>query len=105
MPKRGSLFSGERSISKISGAGNVHSFSEEEKEAFSEHINMCLGQDPLLARHLPLKSTESTESENMDLFEKSADGLIMCKLINLAQVESLTHSLTSSSSSALILCH
>ncbi|KAJ1412003.1 calponin homology domain-containing protein, partial [Ochromonadaceae sp. CCMP2298] len=44
---------------------------------------MCLGQDPLLARHLPL------EADKMDLFEKSADGLIMCKLINLAQFDAI----------------
>jgi hypothetical protein len=30
--------------------------------------------------------TPSQEADKMDLFEKSADGLIMCKLINLAQV-------------------
>mmetsp|Transcript_28001 Transcript_28001/g.61993 ORF Transcript_28001/g.61993 Transcript_28001/m.61993 type:complete len:285 (-) Transcript_28001:805-1659(-) len=84
MPKRGSVLSGAGSITKTSGAGGAqHSFSEEEKEAFSEHINMCLGQDPLLARHLPL------EADKMDLFEKSADGLIMCKLINLAQFDAI----------------
>lgn len=69
---------------KISGAaGASHSFSEEEKEAFSEHINHCLSGDPDLARLLPL------DSSSMDLFDKSSDGLLMCKLINLAQYDAI----------------
>mmetsp|Transcript_15071 Transcript_15071/g.25123 ORF Transcript_15071/g.25123 Transcript_15071/m.25123 type:complete len:586 (-) Transcript_15071:608-2365(-) len=90
MPKRGTLVtqgSGkglERQISKVFGAGGAsHSFSDEEKEAFSEHINTCLGEDPILARHLPLDVT------SMDLFEKSSDGLILCQLINLAQRDAI----------------
>lgn len=46
--------------------------------AFSSHINQCLGPDPVLARHLPLNVTSN------DIFEKTNDGLILCKLINLA---------------------
>ena len=69
---------------KISGAaGASHSFSEEEKEAFSEHINHCLSEDPDLKRHLPM------DSSSMDLFEKSNDGLMLCKLINLAQYDAI----------------
>lgn len=70
---------------KISGAaGASHSFSEEEKEAFSEHINMCLSEDPhLKGRLLPL------DSSSMDLFEKSHDGIMLCKLINLAQYDAI----------------
>lgn len=69
----------EQSAQKITGAGgSAHTFSEEEKQAFSEHINFCLSSEPLLARHLPLNP------DSMDLFEKCNDGLLMCKLINLA---------------------
>jgi plastin-1 len=69
----------ELSAQKITGAGGAsHTFSEEEKQAFSEHINFCLSPDPLLARHLPLNP------DSMDLFEKCNDGLLLCKLINLA---------------------
>ena len=40
---------------KIAGAGGAaHSFSEEEKIAFSAHINESLGRDPIVGRHLPL---------------------------------------------------
>lgn len=41
------------------------------------------GNDAILKRHLPL------DSSSMDLFTKSHDGLIMCKLINLAQFDAI----------------
>ena len=63
--------------------GSFHTFSEEEKEAFSEHINFCLSSDSDLSRHLPL------DGSTMDLFEKSGDGMILCKLINLAQYDAI----------------
>ncbi len=72
----------EKSL-KVEGATGVHSFSNEEKEAFSEHINHCLAEDPRLQSILPLDAT------SMDLFEKSNDGLILCKLINLAQYDAI----------------
>ena len=66
-------------FTQIQGTGySVHTFAEEEKIAFSSHINQCLGHDPVLARHLPL------DVNSNDLFEKSHDGLILCKLINHA---------------------
>jgi len=63
----------------LAGAGGAeHTFSEEEKVAFSEHINQCMRGDPLVARHLPLNSADD------DLFSRTFDGLLFCKLINLA---------------------
>jgi hypothetical protein len=61
------------------GGGGQHSFSEEETQAFSEHINFCLAHDNTLkGRLLPLTP------DSMDLFTKCNDGLMLCKLINLA---------------------
>lgn len=60
-----------------------HAFSEEETQAFSQHINNLLGKDPLLSRHLPL------DPMSMDLFTKCNDGLIMCKLINMASRDAI----------------
>lgn len=71
----------ERSIEGAGGAS--HTFSDEEKQAFSEHINFCLSSDPALSKILPLNV------DSMDLFEKSNDGLILCKLINLASSDSI----------------
>lgn len=62
---------------------NIHTFSDSEKQAFSEHINMCLSHDPLVKDLLPL------DVNSMDLFEKSSNGLILCKLINVAVVDSI----------------
>jgi plastin-1 len=64
---------------KVEGAGGAsHMFSEEEKIAFSEHINSCLADNADVARHMPLNT------DNYDLFDKTGDGLIFCALINLA---------------------
>lgn len=64
---------------KVEGAGGAsHMFSEEEKIAFSDHINYCLADNKEVQRHLPLNT------ENYDLFDKTGDGLIFCALINLA---------------------
>lgn len=55
----------------------------QEKEAYCVHINKCLMGDPHASRHLPL------DAEGNDLFMKMEDGLILCKLINLAQSGSI----------------
>ncbi|KAL6056274.1 fimbrin [Balamuthia mandrillaris] len=56
--------------------GATHSFAEEEKASFVEHINNSLGKDPHLQGHLPI------DPDSMELFTKCQDGLILCKLIN-----------------------
>jgi plastin-1 len=69
---------------KVEGAGGAqHTFSEEEKIAFSEHINHCLSVDPLCSRLLPI------DPHSMQLFEKTGDGILLCKLINLAQADTI----------------
>jgi hypothetical protein len=56
---------------KVEGAGGAtHMFSEEEKIAFSEHINNCLAGDAVCARHLPL------DVNSYELFERAGDGLL-----------------------------
>jgi len=64
----------------VEGAGGAtHTFSEEERNAFTLHLNNCLSKDPDLSSRLPM------EVESMALFENCKDGLMMCKLINLAE--------------------
>uniref|UniRef100_A0A183J1Q4 PLSL protein n=1 Tax=Soboliphyme baturini TaxID=241478 RepID=A0A183J1Q4_9BILA len=58
--------------------GIYHTVRVEEQKAFSDWINSNLGADSDLAYLLPL--SESGE----DLYEKLVDGLILCKLINVA---------------------
>ncbi|OQS06921.1 fimbrin [Thraustotheca clavata] len=60
-----------------SATGGKHSYSEEEKTAFAEHINNCLSGDAQLP-YLPINPT------GHDFFGSVTDGILLCKLINLA---------------------
>ncbi|RQM20728.1 hypothetical protein B5M09_004720 [Aphanomyces astaci] len=60
-----------------SATGGVHSYSEEEKAAFAEHINHCLSGDPQLP-YLPMDTSSNA------LFTSVTDGILLCKLINQA---------------------
>ncbi len=51
--------------------------------AFATHINQCLARDELMARHLPINV------DNDDLFTKGTDGIMYCKLINLAVAQTV----------------
>nr|CCA19751.1 fimbrinlike protein putative [Albugo laibachii Nc14] len=64
-------------------AGGVHSYSEAEKTAFTEHINNCLGCDSQLSHLLPV----STDDDG--LFLSVADGVLLCKLLNEAVPETI----------------
>ena len=63
--------------------GATHTFSEDEKNAFTLHLNNCLSSDPDLSDRMPMAV------ESMDIFENCKDGLVLCKLINLAEAVSL----------------
>jgi hypothetical protein len=66
-------------------AGGSHSYNDEEKVAFTEHINNCLGSDPFLVEHgyVPMDPASS------DLFKRINDGVLLCKLINQAQADTV----------------
>lgn len=61
-----------------SGAG-MHTFSDEEKASFTDHINGVLGKDPDV-KHLGLP----LNPDSMDLFKAVHDGILLNKLINTA---------------------
>jgi plastin-3 len=61
----------------------VHTIRIAEEIAFSSWINDKLGADPDLKRLLPV------EQDNGDLYKKVQDGLIICKLINIAQPDTI----------------
>ncbi|EYC08987.1 hypothetical protein Y032_0063g3467 [Ancylostoma ceylanicum] len=74
-------------IGSVSGAyqipsdkqeNTVHTIRTEEEVAFSNWINSNLSMDPDLKRLLPVIP------EGNDLYTKVQDGLIICKLVNLA---------------------
>jgi hypothetical protein len=66
-----------------SAAGTTHSFSEEEKYAFTDWINHILGNDPDLKSQLPINV------EGMELFKACNSGLLIAKLINSAVPETI----------------
>lgn len=72
------------SVNRVTtSSGGAHSFADEEKEAFVNHINSALSDDEHCARHLPINP------ENMEIFEKCADGIVLCKLINDAVADTI----------------
>ncbi|KAK9944574.1 hypothetical protein M0R45_010135 [Rubus argutus] len=56
----------------------LHTISESEKASYVAHINNYLGQDEFLKRYLPIDPSTN------DLFEIVKDGVLLCKLINVA---------------------
>ncbi|KAI5315380.1 PREDICTED: fimbrin-2 [Prunus dulcis] len=56
----------------------LHTISESEKASYVAHINNYLGQDDFLKKYLPIDPSTN------DLFEIVKDGVLLCKLINVA---------------------
>ncbi|KAG8489143.1 hypothetical protein CXB51_017189 [Gossypium anomalum] len=56
----------------------LHTISESEKASYVAHINNYLAQDGFLYKYLPIDPSSN------DLFEIVKDGVLLCKLINVA---------------------
>ncbi|OMO74595.1 hypothetical protein COLO4_26570 [Corchorus olitorius] len=56
----------------------LHTISESEKASYVAHINNYLAQDGFLSKYLPIDPSSN------DLFEIVKDGVLLCKLINVA---------------------
>ncbi|XP_041994743.1 fimbrin-2-like [Salvia splendens] len=56
----------------------LHTISESEKASYVAHINNYLAEDEFLKKYLPLDTATN------DLFEIAKDGVLICKLINVA---------------------
>ncbi|KAI9120039.1 hypothetical protein K1719_009008 [Acacia pycnantha] len=56
----------------------LHTISESEKASYVAHINNYLGEDGFLKKYLPIDPSTN------DLFEIAKDGVLLCKLINVA---------------------
>lgn len=55
-----------------------HAINESEKASYVAHINSFLAEDPFLKNYLPLDPCTN------DLFDLAKDGVLLCKLINVA---------------------
>ncbi|XP_041846134.1 plastin-2-like isoform X2 [Melanotaenia boesemani] len=64
--------------SEISSEGTQHSISEQERFAFANYINSSLEKDPDVKHVLPINPSTGA------LFKAVADGIVLCKLINLS---------------------
>ncbi|OWM85843.1 fimbrin-1-like [Punica granatum] len=79
-----------RATSKLGGSKNsssflkattttlLHTISESEKGSYVAHINRYLRDDPFLKQFLPIDPASN------DLFNLAKDGVLLCKLINVA---------------------
>lgn len=56
----------------------LHTISESEKASYVAHINSYLREDPFLKKYLPMDPASN------DLFNLAKDGVLLCKLINVA---------------------
>ncbi|XP_061351081.1 fimbrin-2 [Gastrolobium bilobum] len=56
----------------------LHTISESEKASYVAHINNYLAQDEFLNKYLPIDPSTN------ELFEIAKDGVLLCKLINVA---------------------
>ncbi|KAK6940441.1 Calponin homology domain [Dillenia turbinata] len=56
----------------------LHTINESEKASYVAHINNYLAEDSFLKGYLPINTTSN------DLFEIAKDGVLLCKLINVA---------------------
>ncbi|KAA8543569.1 hypothetical protein F0562_021685 [Nyssa sinensis] len=56
----------------------LHTISESEKASYVAHINNYLAEDKFLKQYLPI------EPSTNNLFEIAKDGVLLCKLINVA---------------------
>lgn len=65
-------------VHQVGGAtdSSTHSFSDEEKVAFTDYINAALKKDKDIGSRLPIPTNDQS------LFSSVKDGLILCKLIN-----------------------
>ena len=77
----GKTMNSKKVFQNVTSTG-THSFSEEETDAFVDHINSVLGSDEDVKHVLPLKV-------GTDLFEAVKDGILLCKLINSSKSDTI----------------
>ncbi|KAL2935760.1 Fimbrin-2 [Bienertia sinuspersici] len=76
--KMGSPAKNSSAFLKAATTTLLHTISESEKSSYVSHINSYLGEDKFLEQFLPIDPSTN------DLFEIVKDGVLLCKLINVA---------------------
>uniref|UniRef100_A0A7C9A3S1 Calponin-homology (CH) domain-containing protein n=1 Tax=Opuntia streptacantha TaxID=393608 RepID=A0A7C9A3S1_OPUST len=75
---KGTGYKRTSSILRQSTTTHFHTISESEKASYVAHINNYLAEDPFLKSYLPI------DPKTNQLFELAKDGVLLCKLINVA---------------------
>jgi len=72
-------------LKTLEGVSGKHSYSEDERLAFAEHLNNIFSEDPYLSanKYFPV------DTETNQLFQAISDGVVLCKLVNLAHPETI----------------
>ena len=65
-------------VIKKQGDQSTHYFTEEERQIYSEHFNWYFKDDKDVKDLIPINP------DSAELFTKVGDGILLCKLINLA---------------------
>ncbi|KAL9643588.1 hypothetical protein ABK040_010201 [Willaertia magna] len=68
-------------LTSIAGATGTHSFDKDEVESFSDYITTQLANDQDCQKKLPIVGEQ--------LFEVIKDGIVLCKLINIAMPKTI----------------
>ncbi|CAI0559721.1 unnamed protein product [Linum tenue] len=76
--RTGSVAKNSSAFLKAATTTLLHTISESEKASYVAHINNYLAEDKFLKQYLPIDPATN------DLFEIVKDGVLLCKLINLA---------------------
>ncbi|KAL5562210.1 hypothetical protein UlMin_031957 [Ulmus minor] len=76
--RTGSVAKNSSAFLKAATTTLLHTISESEKASYVAHINNYLAEDSFLKKYLPIDPCTN------DLFEIAKDGVLLCKLINLA---------------------
>lgn len=76
--RRGSGAKSSSAFLKAATTTLLHTISESEKASYVEHINNYLKEDEFLKKYLPIDPSTN------NLFEIAKDGVLLCKLINVA---------------------
>ncbi|KAJ2758299.1 fimbrin, partial [Coemansia sp. BCRC 34490] len=64
-------------------ASSAHTINEDEREEFTNHINLALGGDKDIDYRLPI------DPHTMQIFDETRDGLILSKLINYSTPDTI----------------
>ncbi|KAJ2785608.1 fimbrin [Coemansia javaensis] len=77
------VYSGRTILKSEQNASSAHTINEDEREEFTNHINLALAGDADIGYRLPI------DPHTMQLFDETRDGLVLSKLINYSAPDTI----------------